>query len=188
LFVLAAAIGVVGTQKVAAVNPQPLPPQAQYFPLVGLTAGQVARVSLSNVVAPPGATCEQLTPQEVTIVFSNRDGSPLKDPTTGAPFQPTVTLAPCTSAFVDLDSDLFLNPAPAQGERLEVGVVCITKRPELPGGSADQTDGPAARAAISPPTTSIQLRPPVIAGMEVFDKATGRTTLNVNAIIGILVG
>jgi hypothetical protein len=112
----------------------------------------------------------------------------LKDPTTGSPFQPTVTVAPCASAFVDLDADLFLSAAAAPGERLEVGVVCITKRPELPGGSADQTDSPTARAAVSSPAAGIQLRSPVIAGMEVFDKATGRTTLNVNAIIGILVG
>jgi hypothetical protein len=168
---LAIAVGVLGTGRAAAVNPQPLPPH--YFPMIGLAPGQMARVSASNAVAPDGNPCEQerIEPLTVEIMFVGEDGSPLVDPTTGAPVQSTETVAPCGSAVLELDADRFLSPtAGTPGGQLKTRAIVVTKPTDLPVAAA------------------VHRHDPLITGLEVIDKATGKTKVSLCGIIAILIG
>lgn len=89
-----------GAERVRAFNPQPDPPG---FGMVGLAAGQTARLSVVRVDNPDAIDNEDIRPVTLKLTFLDRDGHVIltRD---GVRVESTVVLRPGRSAFLDLDS------------------------------------------------------------------------------------
>jgi hypothetical protein len=123
------------------------------FGMVGIAAGQTARLNVVNAIPVGPPQLPSGPPVRVTIMFVDANGNPFN--IGGALLQTTVMLSPGQSAFLDLNSDA-----------IPVGP------PIIPSG----------------PPTRIQIRALVsdcegcssglvVPTLEVFDNATGKTTL-----------
>jgi hypothetical protein len=129
------------------------------FGMIGITRGQTMRLNIVNLQSPPEGD-KQLPPDPCRVVlsFRNAQGQPFRN-SDGQIIRRTVELQAGESAFLDLNADMFSGP---------------------PSTNADTT-GPAR----------LQLRPfvrtdpdrnglppdPCRATMEVFDNASGRTSI-----------
>jgi len=123
------------------------------FGMVGITAGQTARLNVVNALP-------QLPPQlpspptvRVTLMFVDSSGNPVN--IAGAPLQTTVTLSPGQSAFLDLNGDA------------------------VPNGPPTIPNGPPTRVQIRALVSDCEGCDSglVVPTLEVFDNATGKTTL-----------
>jgi len=121
--------------------------------MLDITAGQTARLNVVNALPQPPPIYPSPPPTRLTLMFVDGNGNPFN--IAGAPLQTTVTLGPGQSAFLDLN-----------GDALPVGP------PVYP----------------SPPPQRVQIRAVlpscdgcdqgfVIPTLEMFDNATGKTTL-----------
>ena len=133
------------------------------FGMVGITRGQTMRLNIVNLIPPPDPG-RQLPPDPCRVVLSFRDaaGHPFTN-SDGQPIRRVVELQAGQSAFLDLNGDMFGGP---------------------PSTNADTT-GPArlqlrpfVRVLSAPPDPDRQYPPdPCRATMEVFDNASGRTSI-----------
>ena len=141
-------------RRVRATSPPE--PDRQLFGMVGLTRGQTLRLNVVNLGDPPepdrNGSCRAV------LSFRNAQGEVVTNGD-GQPIRQTFELRAGTSAFLDLNGDQF--------------------------GVAGDTTGPArvqlrpfVRVLSNPPDPDRQSPPdPCRATMEVFDNATGRTSL-----------
>jgi hypothetical protein len=127
-------------------------PTPWVFGMIGLTQGQTIRLNVVNLTPerqlPPG-------PCRVVLSFLDAGGQPFTD-SNGQVIQSEVELKAGESAFLDLNGDGFVGPSTNGGpERLQlrpIARVLQEPRGNLPPG-------------------------PCFPTMEVFDNATGRTSL-----------
>ena len=134
------------------------PPEPDRFGMVGLTRGQTMRLSVVNLANPPDPERNGLPPDPCRVVLSFRDagGRPFTD-SSGQVIRRVVELRAGESAFLDLNGDLFGGPST----------------------SADTAPGrlqlrPFVRVLVNPPDPDRNACRPTL---EVFDNATGRTSL-----------
>jgi hypothetical protein len=128
------------------------------FGMVGLTLGQTVRLNMVNLT-PPGPPVRQVPPGPCRVVLSFRDanGRPFTD-SSGEVVRREVSLQSGESAFLDLNGDLFAPPSTNGAGRLQLRpFVRVISEPHNPDGNL-------------PPG-------PCRATMEVFDNATGRTSV-----------
>jgi hypothetical protein len=141
-------------RRVRAGNPPE--PDRLLFGMVGLTRGQTLRLNVVNLGDPPDP--DRNGSRRVVLSFRNAQGQVITN-SDGQPIRQTFELRAGESAFLDLNGDQF--------------------------GSAVDTSGPArvqlrpfVRVLVNPPDPDRQAPPdPCRATMEVFDNATGRTSL-----------
>src|SRR5262245_10194459 len=123
------------------------------FGMVGITAGQTARLNVVNALPQPPPNLPNPPPNRVTLMFVDSSGNPVN--IGGAPLQTTVTLSPGQSAFLDLNGDAYPSPPPnlpnPPPQRVEIRALV--------------SDCEGCGSGLVVPT------------LEVFDNATGRTTL-----------
>jgi len=143
---------------VRAFNPQPDPPGK--FGMVGITRGQTLRVNVVNLVTLSDG---QLPPDPCRVVlsFRNAQGQPFRN-SDGQIIRRTVELQAGDSAFLDLNGDMFGGPS----TNADTALLRVQLRPFV-------------RVLVSPPPEPDRQVPPdpCRATMEVFDNASGRTTL-----------
>jgi hypothetical protein len=129
--------------------------------MVGITRGQTMRLNVVNLTDPPEPD-RQLPPDPCRVVlsFRNAQGQPFRN-SDGQIIRRTVELQAGESAFLDLNGDLFGGP-PTNADTARVRVQLR----------------PFVRVLFSPTDPDRQLPPdPCRATMEVFDNASGRTSL-----------
>jgi hypothetical protein len=156
LVALLATAAITEARRVRAVSP----PDPDRLGMIGLTQGQTIRLNVVNLHppldpdAPPG-------PCRVVLGFLDAGGQPFKD-STGQVIQSEVQLQPGESAFLDLNGDGVVPPS---------------------------TNGAPVRLQLRPVVNVLQEPPgkyppgPCFPTMEVFDNATGRTSLFAPAIL-----
>jgi hypothetical protein len=137
---------------VRAFNPQPDRP----FGMVGITRGQTMRLNIVNLAV---AVDGQLPPDpcRVVLTFRNTDGHPFIN-SDGQPLRRAVELQAGQSAFLDLNADVYFPPSAVDA------IARLQLRPLVRVQS-----GPAPSNAYPPD--------PCRATMEVFDNASGRTSI-----------
>jgi hypothetical protein len=135
-------------------------PTPWIFGMTGLTTGQTMRVNVVNLSPPPDPEAPP-GPCHVVLSFLDPGGQPFKD-STGQVIQSDVQLQAGESAFLDLNGDAVVPPSTnGAPQRLQLRpVVNVLQEP-----SGKYPPGPCF------PT------------MEVFDNATGRTSLFAQAIL-----
>jgi hypothetical protein len=146
-------------RRVRAFNPQPDPPGK--FGMVGITRGQTLRLNVVNLTSPPEPD-RQVPPDPCRIVlsFRNAQGEAVRN-SEGQIIRRTVELQAGESAFLDLNGDMFAGPP--------TNVNSPALRVQL---------RPFVRVQQGPPDPDRQIPPdPCRATMEVFDNASGRTSL-----------
>jgi len=121
--------------------------------MVGITAGQTARLNVVNALPQPPPQLPTPPPQIVTLMFVDANGNPIN--IGGAPLQATVTLSPGQSTFLDLNGDAYPSPPP----------IYPTPPPSRVQIRALVSDCVGCSSGLVVPT------------LEVFDNATGKTTL-----------
>jgi hypothetical protein len=141
-------------RRASAFNPQPDPPG---FGMVGITRAQTIRLNVVNLSNPPEPD-RQLPPDPCRVVlsFRNSQGQPFTNGD-GQPVRRVVELQAGESAFLDLNGEQLLGS----------GDTTAPARAQLrPFVRVQQ--GPSGKQA--PPD-------PCFPTVEVFDNATGRTSL-----------
>ena len=134
--------------------------QARTLGMVGITRGQTMRLNVVNLVTlsdgqyPPD-------PCRVVLSFRNAQGQAIKN-SDGQIIRRSVELQAGESAFLDLNGDMFGGPPPTNDT---VAPLRVQLRPFV-------------RVLQGPPEPERQYPPdPCRATMEVFDNASGRTSL-----------
>jgi hypothetical protein len=125
------------------------------FGMVGITPGQTARLNVVNAIPPGPPNIPPGPPIRVTLMFVDSNGNPFN--IGDAPSRTTVTLLPGQSTFLDLA---------LSGDALPVGA------PGIQPGTPARLQ---MRALIS--DCEGCSRGVVVPTLEVFDNATGKTTL-----------
>jgi hypothetical protein len=128
--------------------------------MVGITRGQTVRLNLVNLAI---AVDGQLPPDpcRVVLTFRNADGRPFTN-SDGQPLRRAVELQAGQSAFLDLNGDIFAGPPSTNADT--TGSVRLQLRPFV------RVQSEPGAAPNLPPD-------PCRASMEVFDNASGRTSL-----------
>jgi len=121
--------------------------------MVGITAGQTARLSVVNAYPSPPPQLPNPPPTRLTLMFVDANGIPIN--IAGALLQSTVTLNPGQSAFLDLNGDAYPSPPPTYP----------SPPPNRVKIRALVSDCEGCDSGLLVPT------------LEVFDNATGKTTL-----------
>src|SRR5262245_15954653 len=151
---------IAGTIREVRVRARPMPTAVERQPLfgmVGITGGQTLRLNVANLERP-GAGAIPPGPCRAVLTFRDDAGLPFTD-SNGEVIRREVDLQPGQSAFLDLNADLFGPPStngavtPARLQlRPFVRVLNAPGDPDVPPG-------------------------PCFPTMEVFDNATGRSSL-----------
>ncbi|HYV24285.1 MAG TPA: hypothetical protein VE969_03535 [Pyrinomonadaceae bacterium] len=155
---LAASAAIWEVRRVRATQP---PEPDRTVGMIGVTRGQTARLNIVNLAV---AVDGQLPPDpcRVVLTFRNADGRPFTN-SDGQPLRRAVELQAGQSAFLDLNGDLFAGPPSTNADT--TGSVRLQLRPFV-------------RVLQAPPDPDHQFPPdPCRATMEVFDNASGRTSL-----------
>jgi hypothetical protein len=161
LIALAATATIWGVRRVRA-NPPPDPERT--FGMVGITHGQTMRLNVVDLTPPPDPDKNRVPPDpcRVLLSFRNAAGQPFTN-NDGQPIRRVVELQPGESAFLDLNADMFAPPS--------------TNADVVPGPARLQLR-PVMRVLANPPEPDKQSPPdPCRATMEVFDNASGRTSI-----------
>jgi hypothetical protein len=141
-------------RRVRASNPPE--PDRVLFGMVGITRGQTLRLNVVNLTNPPEP--DRSGACSVVLSFRNAQGDVVTN-SDGQPIRRTVELRAGATAFLDLNGDQF-----GSG-----GDTNLPSRFQL---------RPFVRVLSNPPDPDRQSPPdPCRATMEVFDNATGRTSL-----------
>lgn len=156
-------------RRVSALNPQPLPPGE--FGMVGLVAGQTARLNVVNIPNGPcrGCAVSSGSAVQVTLTFFDASGNQFMD-ANGQPVQSTITLGPGQSTFLDLSADTIPQGPP----NFPVGPP-IT--PGAAGGRAQIRAEVTGFFPQGPPSKDQSRTNPIISTLELFDNSTGKTTV-----------
>ena len=160
LFAALIAVGI--TWKVTRAddfNPQPDPPGK--FGMVGITRGQTIRLNIVNLIPPPDPDIPP--PCRVVLSFRDVNGRPFTN-SDGQLIRRVVELQAGDSASLDLNADMFLPPTTN-----DVAPTRLQLRPFV-------------RVLQQPPPDPELPPDPCFATMEVFDHATGRTSLFANGL------
>ena len=129
------------------------------FGMVGITRGQTMRLSVVNLTSPPDPDRQIPPPCRVVLSFRDGNGHPFTY-SDGQVIRRVVELQSGESAFLDLNGDMFGPPTTNDA----VGPARTQLRPFV-------------RVLASPPEPDRNLPPPCFPTMEVFDNASGRTSL-----------
>jgi hypothetical protein len=124
------------------------------FGMLGISTGQTARLNVVNAI-PVGP------PQQVTLMFVDANGRPFIN-AAGQLLSSSVLLGPGQSAYLDLN-----------GDNIPIGP------PNIPGGPPSIPVGPPIRVqfrALIPDCEGCN-RGLVVPTLEMFDNASGKTTL-----------
>ncbi|MFL6211253.1 MAG: hypothetical protein ACJ74W_20555 [Pyrinomonadaceae bacterium] len=159
LVALVISVGAGALWEVRRVRAAAPPEPDRTFGMVGITHGQTLRLNVVNLVNPSGG---QLPPDPCRVVLSFRDaaGQPFRN-SDGQPIRRTVELQAGQSAFLDLNADMFGGPPTNDAV-----------------SSARLQLRPFVRVLQNPPEPDRQAPPdPCRASMEVFDNASGRTSI-----------
>jgi hypothetical protein len=134
------------------------PPDPDRFGMVGLTRGQTMRLNVVNLGNPPDPDRNGSPPDPCRVVlsFRNAAGQPFTD-SNGQVIHRAVDLRAGESAFLDLNGDVFGAPS----TNTDTAPVRLQLRPFV-------------RVLGDPPDPDRNACRPT---MEVFDNATGRTSL-----------
>ena len=123
--------------------------------MIGVTRGQTVRLNMVNLAV---AVDGQIPPPcRVVLTFRNADGRPFTN-SDGQTLRRAVELQAGQSAFLDLNADMYFPPPTSD----TVGPIRLQLRPLV-------------RVLQQPPEPD--LPPPCRATMEVFDNASGRTSI-----------
>ena len=154
------ATGAVWQIRRAHAMPTAVEDQA-HFGMVGITRGQTMRLNIVNLNAPPDAD-KQLPPDPCRVVLSFRDaaGHPFRN-SDGQVIRREVSLQSGQSDFLDLNGDMFGGPSTNADTSMRVQL------------------RPFVRVLTAPPEPDRGGLPPdpCRATMEVFDNASGRTSI-----------
>ncbi|HMG32621.1 MAG TPA: hypothetical protein VKM94_01685 [Blastocatellia bacterium] len=156
-----AALAVVGSfcaLPAGRVRALPCPGGCQHatrftFGMLGITTGQTARLNVVNALPVDPPSIPVGPPIRVTLMFVDGNGNPFN--IAGAPLQTIVTLGPGQSGSLDLNSDA------------------------IPNGPPTVPNGPPIRVQIRALVAECEgcSRGFVVPTLEVFDNATGKSTL-----------
>jgi hypothetical protein len=142
-----------------AISAQTIPAQTvQTTPIIGIAAGQTARLDLLNPGVLPSAVGVTCT---ATVSFIQGNGNVVKTA--------TVTIAPGMNQFVDVRSDADLNLI-ATGDRHEIRATVST---------------PAITPVSTSPTTTAAPACKLIGTLEIFNVITGQTQVSLGRLVTI---
>ena len=134
------------------------PPEPDRFGMVGITPGQTLRLNVVNLAMPSN---RQFPPDPCRVVLSFRDAAGHAFTNSdGQPIRNVVELQAGESAFLDLNGDMFGGPS--------------TNADIAPGRLQLR---PFVRVLSTPPDPERQSSNVCFPTMEVFDNASGRTSL-----------
>jgi len=154
---IAASAATWGVRRVRAAQP---PDHDRTVGMIGVTRGQTVRLNIVNLAV---AVDGQIPPDpcRVVLTFRNADGRPFTN-SDGQPLRRAVELQAGQSAFLDLNGDIFAPPS----TNADVAPTRLQLRPFV-------------RVLQAPPEPDAGQYPPdpCRATMEVFDNASGRTSL-----------
>src|SRR5215831_2842281 len=129
--------------------------------MVGITQGQTMRLNVVNLNPPPDPDAPP-GPCRMLLSFRDANGQPFTD-SNGQEIGQVVELQGGQSAFLDLNGDIFAGGISTNG------------------GPARLQLRPLVGVLVSPPDPEKQYPPgPCRASMEVFDNASGRTSVFAN--------
>ena len=145
-------------RRVRASSP---PEPERTFGMVGITRGQTMRLNVVNLQPPPEGDRQVPPPCRVVLSFRDAAGHPFTN-SDGQPIRRVVELQAGQSAFLDLNGDMFGGPSTNADT---IGPARLQLRPFV-------------RVLQAPPDPERQYPPdPCRATMEVFDNASGRTSI-----------
>lgn len=161
---LTALFATAGIWEVRRVRANPMPTAVEdqsLFGMMGLTRGQTMRLNVVNLTQPPDPIQGEVPPPcRVLLSFRDANGRPFTD-ANGQVIRREVSLQSGESAFLDLNGDLF---APPSTNADTTGPARLQLRP-------------FARLLQAPPEPGRNIPPPCVPTIEIFDNATGRTSL-----------
>jgi len=149
---IASTLTIWKVRQVHAFNPQPDPPG---FGMIGLVRGQTLRLNIVNITPPDPNFAP---PCRVVLSFRDANGHPFTN-SDGQVLRRVVELRAGQSDFIDLNADSFAPPS----TNADVAPTRLQLRPFV-------------RVQSSPPDPNTP-PDPCRASMEVFDNATGRTSI-----------
>ncbi len=143
-----------------AISAQTIPAQTvQTTPIIGISAGQTARMNLLNPGVLPATTGAPCT---ATVSFIQGNGNVVKTA--------TLTINPGMNQFVDVRSDVDLNLV-AVGDRHEIRATVSTPAiTPVSTSPVTTTPGPACK---------------LIATLEIFNVITGQTQVSLGRLVTI---
>jgi hypothetical protein len=163
LVALAALLLTCAVREARRVQANPPSEPDRSFGMVGITRGQTLRLNVVNLVSPPPDPDRQYPPPcRVLLSFRDAQGQPFTN-SDGQALRRVVELQAGESAFLDLNADMFGGPS--------------TNADVAPGPARLQLR-PFVRVLQNPPDPDRQFPPdPCRATLEVFDNASGRTSV-----------